>query len=611
MSHHHVRLTAFRAHLTLLGLDGFILATGDEHITEFPAPYSYRLAWLNGFAGSTASIAVLGEKAAIFIDSRYTELVRTQVDASDWSYEDVRKISVGAWLAEHTAGGQIGYDPKLFTRTALDAIEQKLAGRATLVPVSENPIDLLWTDQPERPNSQAFVQPIERSGKSSDEKRRQVAGWLTSTGADACVVVALDSIAWLFNIRGNDVDVVPLNYSFAICHKNGNADLFIDARKLNETVRQHLGGSVRLLPYESFNEALGKMQGKRVSVDPNLTPVAIYAALERGGATILQNRDPTVLPKAIKNQVEIEGMKQAHIRDGAAMTRFLYWFSIEAPKGQLTELSAAARLNQFRRETEFYHSLSFEPISCADGNAAMPHYRATPESDAPIRPDSIYLIDSGGQYPDGTTDVARTVSIGEASAEVKDRFTRVLQSYIALQTTIFPTGTLGSRLDAIARVPLWTGGFECIHGIGHGVGHFLNVHEGPGYFLAYARPDEAPIEAGMILSNEPGYYKAGEYGVRTENLMVTVERSIPGGDHTMLGFEAITMAPIARNLINTTMLSDAETDWLDSYHARVLDLLGPLLLTNERIWLEQETVPIRGAGYSRSGALAATADDHF
>jgi Xaa-Pro aminopeptidase len=604
MSPHHDRMIAFRAELSRLRLDGFVLATGDEHITEFPAPYSKRLAWLTGFTGSTASIAVLADKAAIFVDGRYAESVRMQVDGADWSYVDVRKIGVGAWLARHLASARIGYDPKLYARTALRVIEEELAGKAELVPLPGNPVDPLWTSQPARPASQAFVQPVERSGKSSADKRRDVAAWLTSTCADACVIVALDSIAWLLNIRASDIDIVPLCYSFAICHSDATADLFVDPRKINETVRRHLGDDVRLVPYDRFYDTLETMRGKRVSVDPNLTPVAIYAALAKGGATIRDDRDPTVLPKAIKNSVEIEGMKQAHIRDGAALTRFLHWFSIEAPKGQLTELSAAAKLNQFRRETEFFHSLSFDPISGADGNAAMPHYQPTPESNAPIRPDSIYLIDSGGQYPDGTTDVARTVAVGEVRPEVKDRFTRVLKGYIALQTTIFPTGTLGSRLDAIARVPLWAGGVECAHGIGHGVGHFLNVHEGPGYFLPIFRPDEAAIEAGMILSNEPGYYKPGEYGIRTENLMVAVERPIEGGDRKMLGFEPITLAPIARNLIDAEMLTDAETDWLDRYHARVFELLGPLLSSEERTWLERQTTPISEVTSPKVGARA-------
>jgi Xaa-Pro aminopeptidase len=592
VSQHRDRLFALRAELARLQLSGFILATGDEHVTEFPAPYSKRLDWLCGFKGSTASIAVLADRAAIFIDGRYTGLVRAQLDAADWSFEDVRNTSVGAWLAEHAADGRIGYDPRLYTRTALLILEQKAAGKVQLVPVSANPIDLLWTDQPPRPYSMAFSQPIEFAGKSSADKRRTVANWLTATGADACVLVALDSIAWLFNIRGSDIDHAPLCYSFAICRRDGCADLFVDPRKIDQALRAHLGGDIRVLPYDDFYKTLGTLQGKVVSLDPNLTPIAIYAALEQCGATIREHRDPTLLPKSTKNPVEIAGMKQAHTRDGVALTRFLRWFSGEAPKGELTELSAAAKLNQFRRETQFYHSLSFDPISGTDGNAAMPHYQPTIESDALIGPNSIYLVDSGGQYSDGTTDVARTVAVGKVSAEFKDRFTRVLKGYIALQTTIFPTGTLGSRLDAIARAPLWAAGIECAHGIGHGVGSFLNVHEGPCFFLSFARPDEAPIEAGMIISNEPGYYKAGEYGIRTENLMIVVERPIEGGDRKMLGFEAITLAPIARNLIDGNMMSDLEIAWLDGYHARVLELLGPLLSTEERLWLAEQTAPL-------------------
>lgn len=590
---HNHRLIALRAELGRLGLDGFIIATGDEHITEFPAPYSRRLAWLTGFTGSTASIAVLADKAAIFVDARYTGSVRTQVDGADWSYQDVPRTSVGAWLAEHAAGRRIGYDGRLYTRSALAAIAEKLADRVELVPLPVNPIDTLWSDQPALPTSSAFVHPIELAGKSSSDKRRDVSEWLAAIEADACVLVALDSIAWLFNIRASDIDIVPLNYSFAICHRDGTADLFVDPRKIDEQVRAHLGNSVRLRPYDDFYGALEAMPGTHVSVDPNLTPEAICTALEKGGARIRADRDPAVLPKAIKNPVEIEGMKQAHIRDGAALTRFLHWFSIEAPKGKLTELSAAARLNQYRRETDRYHSLSFEPISAADGNAAIPHYWPTPEADAPIRPHSIYLVDSGGQYLDGTTDVTRTVAVGQPRAEVRERFTRVLQGYIALQTIIFPTGTVGSRLDVVARIAMWAGGVDCSHGIGHGVGHFLNVHEGPAYFGPFARPGEAPIEAGMILSNEPGFYKPGDYGIRIENLMVAVERSVEGSDNRMLGFEAITIAPIDRNLINVDMLSDAEIDWLNGYHARVFKLLSPLMSAEEQAWLERETSSIR------------------
>lgn len=587
------RLTRLRDLLRSMGVDGLFLSTGDEHVTEFPAPYSRRLAWLTGFTGSTATIAVTADGAAIFTDGRYIESVRNEVDDVSWSFHDSRTSNVGTWLAQNAIGKRIGYDPRLLTRQSLNAVRSTAGNTVTLVPMPANPIDALWSDQPARPQSAAFVYPLERAGKSSGNKRRDIAAGLTASGADACVIVALDSIAWLFNIRGDDIAVAPLCYSYAICHRDGTADLFVDPRKIDGKVRAHLGSDVRLAPYDDFYPGLTRMRGKIVTLDPNLTPEGVYTALEQGGVTVRIATDPTVLPKSIKNPIEVEGMKQAHVRDGVAVTRFLHWFSLEAPKGELTELSAAAKLNALRRETGDFHSLAFDPISCADGNAAMPHYKPTSWSDARIRPDSIYLVDSGGQYLDGTTDMARTVAVGIPSAEVRERFTRVLKGYIALQVAVFPKGTFGHRLDAIARQPLWDGGFDCLHGIGHGVGHFLNVHEGPCFILAAARPDEAPIEAGMIISNEPGYYKPGHYGIRTENLMVTVERPAHGGDQAMLGFEPITLAPIEGNMIDVAMLDDAEIDWLDGYHAMVRQRLYPFLSEAELEWLQRKTAPLR------------------
>jgi Xaa-Pro aminopeptidase len=594
MPDHHIRLAMLRAELDRAGLDGFILAVGDEHITEYPAPYARRLHWLTDFGGSAGSIAVLRNQAAIFVDGRYTDSVRIEVDAANWSYEAIPQTSIGTWLAENApAEARIGYDPKLYTRAALRAISDKLgATTADLVPLPTNPVDPVWTGQPTRPHSPVFVQPIDFSGKSAADKRCDVSDWLVAKDADACVLVALTSIAWLFNIRGRDTEVAPLTYAFAICHRDGTADLFIDSAKVDKDVREHLGSSVRIAPYDAFYPAVSALGGKTVSVDPDLSPVAVYDALEQAGAVVRDDRDPTILPRARKNPVEIEGMRQAHIRDGAALTRFLHWLSVEAPQGELTELAAAAKLSGFRREDAMYHGPSFQTISAVDGNAALPHYRPSEKSDAPIRPDSIYLVDSGGHYPDGTTDVTRTVAIGKAPPEVKDRFTRVLQAYIALQTASFPVGTPGSRLDAVARVPLWAAGIDCAHGIGHGVGHFLNVHEGPAYFAPVARPNEAPVEAGMILSNEPGYYKSGEYGIRTENLVLVVERTIAGADRPMLGMEPLTFAPIDRKLIDTSLLTRAEVEWLNQYHARVAAMIGSLLSDTERAWLTRQIAPI-------------------
>lgn len=590
----HERLAAFRNELVRLDLDGFILATGDEHLTEFPAPYARRLAWLTGFTGSTGSAVVLANSAAMFVDGRYTAAVREQVAAADWSYHDVPQTSVADWLSQHAGGARVGYDPKLHTRSAVRGFMTALNdGGGRLVALQANPIDALWTDQPAPPATQVFEHSVERAGKSSAEKRRDVGDWLSSEDADACVLVALDSIAWLLNIRGDDIAIAPLSYAYAICHRDGTVDLFIDEMKISAEIKLHLGNSVRLAPYDTFHASLRTLGGKLVSIDPNLSPEATYAALEAGGARIREDRDPVVLPKAIKNVVEIAGTKQAHIRDGAALTRFLYWFAQEAPKGGLTELKAAAQLNRFRQETPLFHSLSFDPISAADYHAAIPHYWPTEDTDAPIKADSIYLVDSGGQYPDGTTDVTRTVAVGRSTKEVRQRFTEVLKGYIALETAAFPENTLGSRIEVLARVPLWASGVDCAHGIGHGVGQFLNVHEGPAYLAPPPRPSDAPIEAGMILSIEPGYYKAGAFGIRTENLVVVVERPIAGAERSMLGFEAITLAPIDRTLIERRLLTKFEADWLDAYHQQVLHKLSPHLSFDERAWLEEQTAPIR------------------
>ena len=596
MTDFHNRLTRLRADLVRQGLDGFILATGDEHLSEFIAPFSRRLAWLTGFTGTVASAAVLADKAAFFVDSRYTVLARELVDGADWSYQDVPQISPGDWLAaEAEQGARIGYDPMLHTRAAVRLVQDKLTARgASLVPVDTNPVDRLWRDQPRRPATPMFVQPLELTGKNTADKRREVTDWLAAIGADACVLVALDSIAWLFNVRGSDIAVVPVNFAYAILHRDGTACLFVDENKAGDPVRQHLGNSVRLVPYESFLGALSNLGGKRVSVDPARTPAAIYAALEKAGAELREDRDPTVLARALKTQAEIDGARRAHVRDGAALTRFLHWLSVEAPKGELDELSAAAKLNGFRRETEGFHSLSFDPISAAGLHGSMPHYWPSEASNIPIERNSLYLIDSGGQYPDGTTDVTRTVAVGTPTAEMKDRFTRVLKGHIALDRAVFPAGTLGFHLDGFARRALWDAGLDYGHGTGHGVGAFLCVHEGPQLLAGLPRADE-PLRAGMIVSNEPGYYKPGAYGIRIENLVVVVERQIEGAERPMLGFETLTMAPIDRTLIEPGLLTATEVDWLDRYHASVRDKLGPLLAAETRAWLEQQTAPLTTA----------------
>jgi Xaa-Pro aminopeptidase len=424
---------------------------------------------------------VLPQEAAIFTDGRYTLQVREQVNGDQWSYQSVPETSIADWLEAHAPhGGRIGYDPWLHTRDWVGKARHALAAKgAELVAVGGNPIDRIWADRPQPSTARLIVHPERYAGKSSAAKRQEMADWLREQGADAAVLSALDSIAWTFNIRGADVDRTPVALSFALVHDDGTADLFVAGEKLTDEVRQHLGNGVRVHERGRFEPHLRQMSSKRVVADPERAVAAIFDALEAGGATVLAKRDPAVLAKAIKNDAEIAGHRAAQARDGAAMTRFLHWLSIEAPKGGLTEISAPLKLEEFRREGGVLRDLSFDTISAAGPNGAIPHYRVTGESNRPIEPNSLYLIDSGGQYPDGTTDITRTVAVGEPTAEMRDRFTRVLKGHIAIARSVFPEGTRGSQLDSFARQFLWQAGLDYAHGTGHGVGSFLSVHEGP------------------------------------------------------------------------------------------------------------------------------------
>ena len=418
-----------------------------------------------------------------------------------------------------------------------------------------------------------------------------MADWLSQNGLDAAIISALDSVAWTFNIRGSDVDRTPVALSFAILNSDGTADFFVDPAKLDDGVVQHLGNAVRIHDRAAFTPALGAMEGKRVAVDPERAVAAIFSRLADGGAKIVEARDPTILPKAIKNAVEQAGHRAAQKRDGAALTQFLHWMTMEAPKGGQTELSAAAKLEDFRRATGRLVDLSFDTISGAGPNAAICHYKVDEASNRAVAPNSIYLVDSGGQYLDGTTDVTRTIWIGpgEPTAEMKDRFTRVLKGHIALARAVFPLGTRGSQLDTLARMHLWEAGVDYAHGTGHGVGAFLSVHEGPqriGKSAGGQTGTEEVLRPGMILSNEPGYYKAGGYGIRTENLILVEDREIPGAEGQYLGFETLTFAPIDRRLVDTRLMTRDELRWWDDYHAQVMALIGPQLDGDVRQWLE-------------------------
>ena len=591
MSSYADRLAALRDQLKRDRLDGFVVPLTDEHMSEYVGSYAQRLEWLTGFKGSAGSAVVLPQEAAIFTDGRYTLQVRSQVSGSEWSYESVPETSAAEWLREHAPqGARIGYDPWLHTTDWVKQAKEQLAAKgAELVPVGVNPIDRVWADRPAPSKARLVVQRDELAGQSSADKRQQMADWLSANEADAAVLAALDSIAWTFNLRGADVSHTPVALAYAIVNRNGTAELFVDPDKVGDEVKAHLGNGVRLHERSAFEGYLKGLEGKRVAVDPERSVAAIGQALDDAGAVTWRVRDPAVLPKAIKNKAEIAGHQAAQARDGAAIVRFLKWVEAEAPSGKLDELIASDRLQAIRAEGGMLKDLSFDTISGSGPNGAIVHYKASAETNRPITMNSLYLVDSGGQYEDGTTDITRTLAIGEPTAEMRDRFTRVLQGHIGIATALFPKGTRGSQLDSFARRALWDAGVDYAHGTGHGVGAFLSVHEGPQRISpvgsSQAGGDE-PLQAGMILSNEPGYYKTGEYGIRIENLVLVVEKQVAGAEKPMLGFETLTFAPIERRLIAQEMLSAKEIAWVDGYHREVLAKIGPQLDDDERSWLE-------------------------
>jgi Xaa-Pro aminopeptidase len=593
MSTYEARLAALREQLKADRLDGFVVPLTDEHMSEYVGSYAQRLAWLTGFQGSAGAAAVLPEEAAIFVDGRYTLQVRDQVDGRHWSYQSVPETSIADWLKAHAPdGGRIGYDPWLHTKDWVARAKDALAEKgAELVAVRRNPIDAVWADKPEPSKARLVVQPDSLAGKSAAAKRQEMADWLREQKADAAVLSALDSIAWTFNVRGEDVEHTPVALSFALVNEDGTAELFVAPEKIGDEVRQHLGNGVRVHDRDSFAPYLASLAGKTVVADPERAVAAIFEALESAGAKVIQKRDPAVLPKAIKNGAEIGGHRAAQARDGAALTRFLHWISIEAPKGGVDELKAVAKLQDFRQACGDLRDTSFDTISGAGPNGAIVHYRVTEETNRPLESDSLYLVDSGGQYPDGTTDVTRTVAIGEPTPEMRDRFTRVLKGHIAVARAVFPDGTRGSQLDTLARQYLWQAGLDYAHGTGHGVGAYLAVHEGPQRISpagsSQAGGDE-PLRAGMFLSNEPGYYKTGEYGIRVENLVLVEARQVDGAEKKMLGFETLTFAPIDPKLVVAEMLSPEERDWLNAYHARVLEVVGPQLEGEVLDWLREQ-----------------------
>ncbi len=596
MNVHESRLAALRKELAARGLDGFVVPISDEHMSEYVGGYAQRLQWLTGFNGSAGTALVLRDSAAMFVDGRYTLQVRDQVDARFYGYESVPSTSVAKWLGETASeGARIGYDPWLHGKQWVAAANKALADRqAELVAVESNPIDAVWQDRPVPSVAPARVHDDRYTGQSSQSKRAAVAEWLAAKSCDAAVISALDSVAWLFNIRGSDVERTPVALSFALVRADGTADLFIADDKVTSELRAHLGNAVRIASREEFLPALAALGGQKVAVDPERAVQAIFTALADAGADIIEERDPCVLPKAQKNAAEQAGQRAAQARDGAAVSRFLHWLSVEAKDGAVDELSAAERLHQFRHDTGQLRDLSFDTISGSGPNGAVVHYRVSEETNRSLEPNSVYLVDSGGQYADGTTDITRTVWIGPEAppAEVRDRFTRVLKGHIALARAVFPKGTLGSQLDPLARQFLWAAGVDYQHGTGHGVGSFLSVHEGPQRIAKSTGAAEQELLAGMILSDEPGYYKAGAYGIRIENLLLVEPREVPGAESECLGFEVLTFAPIDRTLVDRDLLSSDELAWWKAYHARVLEICGPQLEGAAGDWLKEACAPL-------------------
>jgi Xaa-Pro aminopeptidase len=586
-------LPRLRKALKTLGLDGFIVPHEDEWQNEYVPPAYDRLAWTTGFTGSAGAAVVLAEEAAVFVDGRYTLQVRAQVDGDLFAYRDLVDGGVPAFIRERTQKGQrLGYDPKLHSPDSLDRLRAAAeAAGVMLVAVDRNPIDDIWDDRPPVPMAKVVPQAETYTGESAASKRHRLGESLGGEGADAVVITSPASIAWLFNVRGGDVARTPLPLGEAVLHKDGTADLFLADEKVSPELRQWLGNEVAVKPSTELRPTLVSLSGKKVKLDPATSSAWYFEQLKAAGAEIVRGPDPVVLPRACKNTAEIEGARKAHARDGAAVSRFLHWLATDGQSGKVQEIEACQKLEQFRAATGALKDLSFDSISGAGPNGAIVHYRVTNRTNRKLARGSLFLIDSGGQYLDGTTDITRTVAIGRASKEMKDRFTRVLKGHIALSRVRFPKGTTGHQLDALARMSLWEAGLDYDHGTGHGVGVYLGVHEGPQRIAKFVNTQ--PLEPGMIVSNEPGYYKTGAYGIRIENLqVVTPAADIDGGERPMLGFETLTLAPIARELIAKQLLTKAEIAWVNAYHARVCEQIGPQLDGDAKTWLESATKPL-------------------
>ena len=587
------RLAALRAELKRQRLDGFIIPRADEHQGEYVPKNAERLAWISGFTGSAGTAVVLADRAALIVDGRYTLQSAEQTDTALVTPVKMEETPAENWIeANLPKGGALGYDPWLHTVDGVRRLEKAVvAAGGTLLAVTQNPLDAVWTDRPAAPAAPVTLHPLPFAGEAAGDKLARIQAALKKARVDGLVISDPHGLAWTFNIRGGDVTNTPLPLGYGLVPTEGRPTLFLAAAKLPAEVRAALTPLAEIAEPSGLTAALQSLGAARskIRIDAASGASILATLIEAAGGSADSGPDPIALLKACKNAGELAGTRAAHLRDGAAMVRFLSWLSVEAPKGQLTEIDAAARLEAERIATGELMDLSFTTISAAGPNAALPHYRVTNRSNRRLE-QGIYLVDSGGQYRDGTTDITRTVAIGIPTPEMRERNTRVLKGHIAISRAVFPKGVSGAQLDAFARAPLWQAGLDFDHGTGHGVGSYLSVHEGP---QRLSKLGTTPLEPGMILSNEPGYYKPGAYGIRIENLVVVEKRAIAGAEREMHGFETITWCPYDAALIDAALLTDDELEWVNVYHAQVRAKIGPLVDGGAKAWLMQATEPLK------------------
>ncbi|EGQ8808729.1 aminopeptidase P family protein [Vibrio parahaemolyticus] len=586
------RVNAIREWLAQHNIDALLIPHEDEYLGEYVPAHNERLHWLTGFTGSAGAAVITQDKAAIFVDGRYTVQVTKQVPNELFEYRHLIEEPALDWIQDNlTANASVAIDPRMHSSAWLDMAQAKLAGKLELNILSSNPIDALWHDRPAPVVSDVRLMPTEAVGQSSESKRKEIAQLVTKAGTDSAVITALDSICWLLNVRGLDVSRLPVLLSHAILHADSSVEYFLDPARLPAEFAAHVGTGVTVYHPEALQSRLEAMSGKKVLLDPAISNAWFKLVLQNAGASVIAAADPCLMPKAAKNEVEIAGMKACHIRDGVAMSKFLCWLDAEVATGNLhDEATLADRLEAFRKEDPTLMDLSFDTISAAGGNAAMCHYNHENQPEpGKLELNTLYLVDSGGQYLDGTTDITRTIAIGQPSAEMIKQFTLALKGHIGVARARFPKGTRGYQIDTLARQHLWAEGYDYDHGTGHGVGHFLSVHEGPASISK--KQIDVPLTEGMVLSNEPGYYRADAFGIRIENLELVVETPT-NGDFPVLSFESLTRCPIDKHNINVDMLTRPELAWLNDYHQKVWEQISPLVDGEVKEWLREATLPL-------------------